>query len=358
MSNNKLENKVFLLSMKSEIVKIDIEQLLELKNTIPLADVRTPAEFNHAHISGAFNLPIFSDEERAAVGTTYKQKSREAAILLGLDFTGPKWSGFIKTALKHCPEKKIILHCWRGGMRSGTMAWILNLYGFDVYVLEGGYKNYRNHILSVFSRKYNLVILGGMTGSKKTRVLKNLSDAGEQIIDLENLAQHQGSAFGSLGYLIQPSQEQFENLLSENLILFPANEKRIWVEDESITIGKMVIPQGFWQQMRKAIVYKIEVETEERIDFLVEEYGNLNKDFLKESIHRITKKLGPQHAKAAIEAVEENRMREFIKIVLVYYDKAYLQGQNSRDSQNMITVPFIDKNNELNIKNLINTANQ
>ena len=103
-----------------------------LKDPVPLADVRTPAEFEHGHIPGAFNLPLFSDEERVSIGTTYKQVGKEAAILLGFDFTGPKWSGFIKQALEMAPEKKIAVHCWRGGMRSGAMAWALDIYGFEV----------------------------------------------------------------------------------------------------------------------------------------------------------------------------------------------------------------------------------
>ncbi len=341
--------------MSSAITKIEIEELMELSKLIPLADVRTPAEYLQGHIPGSFNLPIFSDEERIAVGTAYKQQSREAAILLGLDFTGPKWSSFIKQVLEFCPEKKVILHCWRGGMRSGAMAWILNLYGFEVFVLEGGYKKYRNFVLDIFLQPYPFLILGGMTGSRKTQVLLQLKNKGESIIDLENLAQHQGSAFGSLGYLIQPSQEQFENLLATELYS-KKNSAKIWLEDESITIGKRVLPQGIWQQMRKAIVYKIIVNQENRIHFLVEEYGNLNKDFLIECVTRISKKLGPQHAKTAIEAITENRMIEFIQTVLVYYDKTYTQGQNSRNSEKIIEIPFDANDSNENVTRLLNAV--
>ena len=126
------------------IQALDIENFLQLAKIVPVIDVRTPLEFEHAQIPGAHNLPIFSNEERVEVGTCFKQKGREQAILLGFDLTGPKWSGFIKEALKIAPEKKILVHCWRGGMRSGAMAWALNLYGFEVYLLEGGYKRYRN----------------------------------------------------------------------------------------------------------------------------------------------------------------------------------------------------------------------
>ena len=119
---------------------LSVDDFLKLAKSVPVADVRTPLEFDHAHIPGAFNLPIFSNEERVQVGTTYKQKGREAAILLGFDLTGAKWSGFIKRALEIAPNQKIAIHFWRGGMRSGAMAWALNLYGFEVYLLDGGYK--------------------------------------------------------------------------------------------------------------------------------------------------------------------------------------------------------------------------
>jgi tRNA 2-selenouridine synthase len=158
------------------IQTLDIDKFLQLAETLPVIDVRTPLEFAHAHIPGAHNLPIFSNDERVQVGTTYKQKSREAAILLGFDLTGPKWSGFIKQALKIAPGKKILVHCWRGGMRSGAMAWALNLYGFEVFLLEGGYKRYRNWVLDQFKETYSILILGGMTGSGKTKTLNQLKD--------------------------------------------------------------------------------------------------------------------------------------------------------------------------------------
>ena len=150
------------------IQTLNIVDFLKLADTIPVIDVRTPLEYEHAHIINAHNLPIFSNEERVQVGTTYKQRGREEAILLGFDYTGPKWSGFIKEALAIAPDKKILVHCWRGGMRSGAMAWALNLYGFEVYLLEGGYKKYRNWVLAQFSENYSILILGGMTGGQNT----------------------------------------------------------------------------------------------------------------------------------------------------------------------------------------------
>lgn len=307
----------------------NIHDFLATAKTIPVIDVRTPLEFDHAHIPGAFNLPIFSDDERVQVGTTYKQQGREEAILLGFDFTGPKWSGFIKSALEIAPDKKIGVHCWRGGMRSGAMAWALNLYGFEVYLLEGGYKAFRNWVLNKFTEQYNILILGGMTGSGKTRVLHELKEKGEQVIDLEALAEHQGSSYGSMGKESQPSQEYFENLFASELDALD-NKKPLWLEDESLTIGKRFIPNGIWHQMREATVLKMVVPANERIKFLAADYGKLDPDFLVESTERIGKRLGPVQTRDAVTAIRENRMEDFVKQVLIYYDKTYGTGQSKR----------------------------
>ncbi|HUH32629.1 MAG TPA: tRNA 2-selenouridine(34) synthase MnmH [Daejeonella sp.] len=325
------------------VQSINITEFLNLARAIPVVDVRTPLEFDHAHIPGAFNLPIFSNEERVKVGTTYKQQGREDAILLGFDLTGPKWSGFIKKALEIAPDKKIGVHCWRGGMRSGAMAWALNLYGFEVYLLEGGYKAFRNWVLNKFNERYNILILGGMTGSGKTRVLKELRTKGQQVIDLEALADHQGSTYGSMGKELQPSQEYFENSLAIELDTID-NTTPLWLEDESLTIGKRSIPNGIWHQMRQAPVIKMVVPLAERIKFLTEEYGCLNPEFLIESTQRIGKRLGPEQTRDAIVAIQENRMSDFVKQVLTYYDKTYEGGQSKRTPSSIHPVDCADTN--------------
>ena len=314
-----------------------IIDFLKAQDSIKLIDVRTPAEFEHGHIPGAVNLPLFSNEERVLVGTTYKQIGREEAIILGFDLTGAKWSGFIKEALLIAPDKKIAVHCWRGGMRSGAMAWALDLYGFEVYVIKGGYKKYRGWVHEQFANTYKLIILGGMTGSGKTRILHELKNKGQQIIDIEDLAQHQGSSYGTMNKMTQPSQEQFENNLAHELQNIDAAHN-IWVEDESINVGKRTIPTAFWQQMRKAITINLKIDLQLRIDFLTAEYGCLNKDFLIESTERINKRLGPEQTKNAIAAIKESRMADFISIVLVYYDKTYRTGLTKRPAGNVLTL--------------------
>lgn len=338
------------------VKQLPLAEFLEKAKTTVVVDVRTPLEFQQGHIPGAFNIPIFSNEERVIVGTTYKQEGKQPAILLGFELTGLKWAEFIKEAEKIAPDKKIMVHCWRGGMRSGAMAWAFDLYGFEVYTLKGGYKTFRRSGIDAFSNNYPFVVLSGSTGCAKTKTLQELKTLGEQVIDLEDLAQHQGSSFGSMGKLTQPSQEQFENLLGEALQNIDPT-KRVWIEDESVTIGKRVIPKPIWDQMRKSEIIRIETPKEERIDFLNEDYGNLDKDFLKESVLRITKRLGPLETKLTLAAIDEGRMKDFIRQVLVYYDKTYLRGLHNREILNMQVINLEKINPKENAKAILKFIN-
>ena len=335
---------------------ISISEYFLLDPAVPIIDVRTPVEFAQGHIPHALNVPLFSNEERIAVGTTYKQAGREEAILLGFDLTGNKWSDFIKQALAIAPMKKIAVQCWRGGMRSGTMAWALDLYGFEVYTIQGGYKSYRGWALNQFIQPFNLNMLGGMTGSNKTMILHELQSLNEQVLDLEELAQHQGSSYGTMNKLVQPTQEQFENNFAFQLSKFNA-DKPVWVEDESLTIGKRCIPNPFFSQMRHAILIKLDVPLEQRIDKLTKEYGVLDKDFLIACTERIRKRLGPEQTKHALHAIQENRMTDFITLVLYYYDKTYHAGLNKRDAAKIFTLPLEIENPANNAKRVLEFAN-
>src|SRR3989339_1355584 len=191
---------------------ISVAEFLKRGNSLPIIDVRSPGEYEHAHIPGALALPLFSNEERAEVGTIYKQRGRVQAVQKGLEFVGPKLKDFTKFALK-LNSDELLIHCWRGGMRSSAMAWLLETVGINCSLLKDGYKAYRNHVLESFDLPYKILLLGGYTGSGKTEILSALKEAGEQVVDLEGLSNHKGSAFGALGQGIQPSSEQFENTL-------------------------------------------------------------------------------------------------------------------------------------------------
>lgn len=311
------------------IEQLSLPNFLTVAENTPVVDVRTPAEFEQGHIIGAHNIPLFSNEERILVGTTFKQEGREKAILLGFELTGSKWATFIREAERIAPDKNILLHCWRGGLRSTAMAWAFDLYGFQVATLKNGYKAFRRAVIDSFENEYPFIILSGSTGCGKTKTLQEMKKLGEQVIDLEDLAQHRGSSFGSMGNMKQPGQEQFENLLANELARLD-HKKRIWVEDESITIGKRVIPKNIFQQVMRTQVIRMDIGKEKRIQFLDEEYGGLDKNFLKESVERISKRLGPMETKLTLKAIDENNMKDFISRVLVYYDKTYRTGQNMR----------------------------
>ncbi len=337
------------------IENLTIDDFLDLTEEIPLVDVRTPAEFAHGHIPGAFNIPLFSDEERVLVGTTYKQVGREQAILLGFDLTGPKWSDFIRQALLIAPDKKIAVHCWRGGMRSGAMAWALNLYGFEVFLIEGGYKSYRRWTHRLFAQRRSVRILGGMTGSGKTKLLHELRKMGEQVIDLEDLARHQGSSYGTMNSMIQPTQEQFENNLAEQLKDLNLS-RPTWIEDENLNIGKLSIPRSFWEQMKNAALINLEIALDQRVRELVLDYGGLDKDFLVTCTERIRKRLGPVQTTQAVAAIRENRMADFIRLVLVYYDKTYRSSLQKRDASQIFTIELSGGDKSENAKRILNFA--
>lgn len=337
------------------VKNITFDDFLDLAGAIALVDVRTPAEFAHGHIPGAFNIPLFSNEERILVGTTYKQIGREQAILLGFDLTGPKWSDYIRQAMIVAPGKKIAVHCWRGGMRSGAMAWALNLYGFEVYLIEGGYKSYRRWTHRLFESNRSVRILGGMTGSGKTKLLHELVKMGEQVIDLEGLARHQGSSYGTMNSMIQPTQEQFENNLAEQLksldLLRPT-----WIEDENLNIGKLSIPRTFWEQMKNATLINLVIAKDQRTRELVADYGWLDKDFLVSCTERIRKRLGPVQTTQAVAAIRENRMADFIGLVLVYYDKTYRSSLGKRDINQIFTIELSGEHKVDNAKRILDFA--
>lgn len=326
---------------------IEIEKFLKMSENISIVDVRSPKEFAHARIPNAVNIPIFSDKEREEVGICYKNKGREAAVLLGLRIVGPKLADFVESAKRITSENRLLIHCWRGGMRSFSMAWLFDTAGIQTYTLSGGYKSYRRYVKAQFAKEWKIIVLGGMTGSGKTEILKEISVNNHQVIDLEGLANHKGSAFGALGQKEQYSSEQFENNLFECLKKFDI-KKPVWLEDESKTIGKIGLPEELYTQMRKAPVINIIIPIEERIKWLVSEYGNFNQQALISSIIKIQKRLGGNDAKLAIDAVNNKELGEAVKIVLHYYDKAYQFGLSQRNGQTIYPLPLKNANHSKN----------
>jgi tRNA 2-selenouridine synthase len=318
--------------------ELDIAAFLEEAKTTPVIDVRTPSEFTQGHIPGAFNIPLFSDNERKEVGTIYKKSGRKQAIFKGLEITGPKMKDYVLQATDVAVNRRLLVHCWRGGMRSAGMAWLFNTTGLESAVLEGGYKTFRRHVLAVLEEDFPFIVIGGLTGSGKTEALHALEQSGEQVLDLEKLAHHKGSAFGSLGEKSQDTNEQFENNIFRCLNVLDRN-KTIWIEDESRTIGKNTLPAGIFRQIRSAPLICLDVPLLDRVERLVQDYAGFRQNELSGSILRIRPRLGDQNARSAIRAIEEGHYHRAAKLVLHYYDKSYSYGLNRRDKNHVFSLP-------------------
>jgi tRNA 2-selenouridine synthase len=339
------------------MAQLPINQFLQAARNTPVIDVRSPGEFEKGHIPGAVNIPLFTNEERAKVGTRYKQIGPDAALLLGLDIVGPKMSGFVKQARKLAPGGDVLVHCWRGGMRSGSFAWLLQTAGMQVNTLQKGYKAYRNEVLRLMGEPMKLIILSGKTGSGKSETLREIARLGEQVVDLETLAHHKGSSFGALGQLPQPSVEQFENDLHRALSQLDFS-RRIWLEDESNSIGTVFIPRPLWHQMRQARVIMMDVPKEERIRRLVREYAEFPHSLLENAIMRIRKRMGGQHFSAALAALDAGDYAQVADLTLNYYDKAYLFGLSKRESASISRVEVGQDDPTANARQVLAVASE
>ncbi|HEX8462668.1 MAG TPA: tRNA 2-selenouridine(34) synthase MnmH [Segetibacter sp.] len=377
------------------VTRLDIEKFLSLHFEYPVIDVRSEAEFAHAHIPGAVSMPLFNNEERKVVGTAYKQQSKQTAIKIGLGLFGKKMVDLVEAVEKILEsggdnsDKTVVVHCWRGGMRSGGVGWLLDLYGFKVYTIIGGYKAYRQWSLQQLAKDYSIKILGGFTGSGKSYVLQQLKKMNNVVIDLEGLANHKGSAFGNIGMPPQPSQEMFENMLA--LELWKADSKAsgddgasevesgqltddspslstvnsqpsttIWLEDESQRIGLVNIPANFFKIMRSKPVYFLDIPFEERLKHITSDYGKSGKQELVSAILRIQKRLGGLETKQAINFIIEDNLTEGFRILLKYYDKLYYKGLHSREKLDelLIKIPCETVDASKNAGNIIAPKNK
>ncbi len=317
---------------------LDIDAFLERSRCVPVFDVRTPAEFAQGHIPGVHNLPLFSNDERAEIGTIYKHEGRDAAILRGLELIGPKLRPMVEAARGVDGGDEALVHCWRGGMRSESVAWLLEFAGYRVATLRGGYKSFRHYVLDTFAQPRAVCLIGGMTGAGKTDVLHALAARGEQVMDLEALARHQGSVFGHLGQPPQASQEHFENELAMQWrALDPA--RLTWIEDESRRIGRVLLPAALWEQMRRAEVFVLDVPFEARVERLVQDYGHYDAARLAEATGVIGKRLGGLRTKQALQALHTGALYDACRLLLAYYDNAYRYNLDQRITSKQHDIP-------------------
>lgn len=326
-------------------------------------DVRSPSEFATGHIPGAVNLPLFSDDERAVVGTTYAKQGRYAAIRAGLGYTGVKLPEMLDVVAKHGrkPGDQVLVHCWRGGMRSGSVAWLLSLCGFKVTTLSGGYRSFRRWCKVCVGNAQagaptRVAVLGGCTGVGKTAVLHELRARGHQILDLEGHANHRGSAFGSVGLPPQPSNEAYENILA-SAVRRVDPRRPLWIEHEDMHVGKNMVPPGILSWVRNAPrggLLLLDMTQELRVQRLVEDYCSEEKlshedwvNNLKDCITGqrttrpgggLSKRLGPVKVKQALQLLDEGRWSEVAAMMLDYYDKLYLKWASESRSASVVNV--------------------
>lgn len=313
---------------------IDIQDYLKSPSR-PTIDVRSPAEFAAGHIPDAVNIPLFSDSERAEVGIAYKNRGRNHAIGLGLRLVGEKADALLQSLSQFDEGQGVFIHCWRGGMRSEAFNWLACRTGLVATRILGGYKAFRRAAHQSFAEPMKIVILSGYTGVGKTVLLQDLKAAGEQVIDLESLACHRGSAFGGIGQPPQPTVEQFENDLFTRWRLLDTS-RPVWLEDESQSIGRVNLPLPLWNQMRAAPGIFAEADRESRIELLVREYGDLPSEALGDAIGRVKKRLGGLRYQQAMAALEDKQIAEFADIALRYYDDAYNTASQKRPRGNLI----------------------
>ena len=314
---------------------VETNKILELREKYSLIDVRSPGEFAKGHIPGAVNIPLFSDDERADVGTRYKQVSRENAMMVGLEYAAEHSAEYISQAKEISQGKPVLVYCWRGGQRSNAFCHLLQSVGLDSYRLKDGYKAYKGFIREEFKREIKLIIVGGMTGSGKTEKLLQMQKMGEQVIDLEGIALHKGSAFGYSPITPQPANEHFENLLYEEWRKLDF-KKVLWLEDESRMIGRVQINDCLFGRIRSATVIKIVVQSSDRIKRLVEDYTEYDKQYLIDAFERISRRLGGESYQKAIAALEVDDFATAAELALRYYDNAYEYGLSKRNNNTIV----------------------
>lgn len=333
------------------------ELFLRQARHLPVLDVRSPGEFRQGHIPGAFNVPLFDNEERVKVGTTYVRTGREEAIELGLEIVKPKFGRFLEAAREIAPGKQLLIHCWRGGMRSESLAGFYEENGYNAGLLTGGYKAYRKYIRNSFSRPVKTILLGGMTGSGKTEILHALAEKGQQIIDLEALANHKGSSFGHLGFDGQPTTEQFENDLFAQWDSIEIT-KPVWIEHESNSIGTVFLPDTFVSKMNSSLMFRANLPFSIRLKRIVNEYAMFPPELLENALSRIRMRMGTLAHKEALQALANRDFEKVAAITLEYYDKTYALALERHPVRKVIEIDMEHDDAELNASILIGKLKQ
>ncbi len=312
-----------------------------------IIDVRSPSEFAEDHVPGAINLYVLNDEERKIVGTLYKQESPFKAKKVGAALISRNIAHWLETYLADKgKDYHPLVYCWRGGQRSMGMATILSRIDWHTHLIQGGYKHYRAQVreaLETQGKALKLVVVAGLTGTAKTVILKELARRGEQVIDLEGLANHRGSLLGQEPERPQPSQKYFESLLAQEIAHFDP-QRITWIESESNKIGQLHCPEALWKNMRQSQTVHIEAPLEQRVRHLLDEYHFFTRDAdaLKQKLGFLRSLRGDEQLQRWYSQIDAGQWESFVEDMLVnHYDLSYTQSINrdKRPSLGTFTLP-------------------
>lgn len=317
-----------------------------------IIDVRSPGEFAEDHIPGAINLPVLSNDERAEVGTIYKQQSTFGARRIGAGYVSRNIARHLDTYFANkAPSSRFLVYCWRGGMRSRSMATVMSDIGWRTTLLNGGYKTWRRSVVQTLRDEetpLNAVLIDGQTGAAKSDILRRCAALGVQTLDLEDLAAHRGSVFGGYSETPQPSQKYFESKIAASLATLDT-DRPVLIEAESNRVGRCEIPKRLWQSMLSAPVISIEAEPGLRAEYLLSAYRDITQDAtaIAEAIDR----LAPFHSKETIAAWRDMAQSGELaplaaSLMRDHYDPLYSRSRKRRERAPLASIALTDVTDE------------
>jgi tRNA 2-selenouridine synthase len=338
---------------------ISAEKISDYKNTV-FIDVRSEQEYCDGTIPGAVNVPLFNNEERKEIGTIYSQVSPKKARERGLELASVKLPSIYRQVTECAGGKPVTVFCWRGGMRSGSVAMFLSIMGLKVFRIDGGYQAYRRYVTDYFDRRFSfqVVVIRGNTGTGKTELIQRLKREGYPAIDLEGLSNNRGSVFGGIGLGSQPTQKQFEALLYEEINHY-RDFPYLIMECESKRIGRVVLPQRVFSAMQEGIQVLLYDSLPNRVARLVQQYSAVPGivDELQLALEKLTKRLGKKNIENLVGLLKEKKYEKFAEhLILQYYDNLY--GYPNKESDRFsCCISNADKESGFNeLTNFLNTC--